>query len=212
MFDALVLPESARDITSFDLLPEKALVGTSSIRRRAQLLFHRNDLNFEEIRGNVETRLRKLDEGQCDALVLAQAGLQRLGLASRISLELAPPLMLPAVGQGALGIECRSAAAELRGLLAKIDHAETHAAVTAERRLLARLRAGCHAPVGVSTSFQAGRLTLEAVVLSPDGRQRLSASAARVGAEADELGEEVAAILLDQGAADLINPNGPTAG
>lgn len=207
MFDALVLPTTAQPAAGFDALPDAARVGTGSLRRRAQLLFHRSDLQPCEVRGNVETRLRKLDDGEYDALILAAAGLQRLDLGSRISLEIRPPLMYPAVGQGALGIECRTDDTELRALLGKLDDPATRCAVTAERRLLARLRAGCHAPVGVITSIQTEQLQLEAVVLSSDGRQRLTASAARTADEAESLGEQVAVDLLAQGAAALINPD-----
>jgi hydroxymethylbilane synthase len=211
IFDALVLPKTAQPAAGLDALPDAARVGTGSLRRRAQLLFHRADLQPCEVRGNVETRLRKLDEGEYDALILATAGLQRLELESRISVEIRPPLMYPAVGQGALGIECRADDTELRTVLEKLDDPATRSAVTAERRLLACLRAGCHAPVGVTTSMQTEQLQLEAVVLSSDGRQRLTASAARNADEAETLGEQVADDLLAQGAAALINPDRPVA-
>ena len=209
-FDALVLPENAQTDAGLDALPHAARVGTGSLRRRAQLLSHRDDLQLCEVRGNIETRLRKLDDGEYDALILAAAGLQRLGLESRISLELCPPLMYPAVGQGALGIECRADNAELRAMLKQLDDPATRFAVTAERRLLARLRAGCHAPVGALTSIQADQLQLEAIVLSTDGRQRLTASAVLNADKAEMLGEQVADDLLAQGAAALINPDNPT--
>lgn len=207
-FDALVLPEAAHAGVGLESLPKAARVGTGSPRRRAQLLFHRGDLRFDGVRGNVETRLKKLDAGSYDALILAEAGLRRLGLESRISQELRPPLMFPAVGQGALGVECRAEDDETRGMLEAIDDLPTRSAVTAERRLLARLRAGCHAPVGALTTVDGDRLTLEAFVLSPDGRTRLTAAAARNVTEAEKLGEEVAGDLLDQGAAALIEPPG----
>ncbi|MBT4864983.1 MAG: hydroxymethylbilane synthase, partial [Planctomycetaceae bacterium] len=187
-----------------DALAEGARIGTGSPRRVAQLLHHRGDLKTQEVRGNVETRIRKLDEGEFDALVLAEAGLRRLGLESRISVTLRPPLMFPAVGQGALGIECRADDAETQAALAPMNDEATRAAVTAERQLLACLRAGCHAPVGVATSLDSGRLSLEAVVLSADGEQRLTAKGERDSAEASALGKEVAESLLKQGAAALI--------
>jgi hydroxymethylbilane synthase len=158
-----------------DVLPQGARVGTGSLRRQAQLLHWRPDLRISEVRGNVDTRLRKLNEGQFDAIVLAEAGLRRLGLAGRISEVLPFEIMLPAVGQGALGIECRADDDKTLAALAALDDAETRAAVTAERALLAHLRGGCMAPVGALGLVEAGRLTLQAVVLSPDGRQRLTA-------------------------------------
>ena len=146
-FDVLVQPDGV-GIESVDDLPQGARIGTGSLRRRAQLLNHRSDLQMEEIRGNVETRLRKLDEGEYDAVVLAEAGLQRLGLAGRISLRLEPPLMLPAVGQAAIGIECRADDESVVDLLKRISDAETQSETTAERACLAELRAGCHAHGG----------------------------------------------------------------
>jgi len=185
-------------------LAERARVGTGSLRRKAQLLHLRPDLVVEDIRGNVETRLRKLDEGQYDAIILAEAGLKRLGFADRISCVLPHSVMYPAVGQGALGIETRSDDQEARSLLAPLDHAQSHQRVLAERALLLSLRAGCLAPVGAFTQMKSVRLRLDAVVLSPDGNQRLTASNALMGDEAVEIGQLVAQQLLDQGAADLI--------
>ncbi len=204
MFDALVLPAGVDASAGIDALAEGARIGTGSPRRVAQLLHVRSDLQTSEVRGNVETRIRKLDEGEFDALVLAEAGLRRLGLESRISVSLRPPLMFPAVGQGALGIECRADDRDTQAALAPMDDEATRAAVTAERQLLACLRAGCHAPVGVATSINSGRLSLEAVVLSADGKQRLTAKGERDPAEANALGEKVAEALLEQGAAALI--------
>lgn len=202
--DALVLPKASNLAADMKALPPHARLGTGSLRRQAQLLYLRPDFQLLEVRGNVETRLRKLDEGQYDALILAAAGLTRLGLADRISATLGPPAMFPAVGQGALGIECRADDELTCQSLAILDHAPTRARVTAERALLAHLRAGCHAPVGVHTELNdAGdTLTLEAVVLSPDGKQRLHAKASAT-APAD-LGIHVADLLLRQGAAALI--------
>ncbi len=123
-----------------------------------------------DVRGNVDTRLRKLDEGQFDALVLAEAGLRRLGLADRISQVLPPHVMLPAVGQGALGIECRAADAEALAILASLNDPATRAAVTAERALFEHLRGGCMAPIGALGRMEGSKLTLSAVVLSADVR------------------------------------------
>lgn len=202
--DALVLPQGAAKLTSLDQLPQQARLGTGSLRRQAQLRHLRPDMPIGEVRGNVETRLRKLDAADFDAIVLAVAGLKRLGLADRISLQLAPPQMYAAVGQGALGIECREEDAELREILARLDDPATRNRVTAERALLAHLRAGCHAPVGAATRIDAGELELEAVVLSADGRERIVASARGPRADAAELGTRVGDLLLQQGAGRLI--------
>jgi hydroxymethylbilane synthase len=202
--DALVLPAHGAPITGLDQLPQGARLGTGSLRRQAQVRHLRPDVNVSEVRGNVETRLRKLDAGDYDALLLAVAGLKRLGLADRISLLLNPPQMYAAVGQGALGIECRDDDARLREILASLDDAEARCRVTAERALLARLRAGCHAPVGTATRVEGSDLSLEAVVLSPDGSERLTASAQGPLNASAALGVEVADLLLAQGADRLI--------
>jgi hydroxymethylbilane synthase len=198
--DVLVSPVADR----LEALPERARVGTGSLRRKAQLLHLRPDLVVEDIRGNVETRLRKLDEGQYDAIILAEAGLKRLGFANRISYVLPHSAMYPAVGQGALALETRSDDDQTRGLLGPLDHAPSHQRALAERALLFSLRAGCLAPVGAFTQMQSIRLRLDAVVLSPDGKQRLMANNAPTGDDPVEIGYLVAQMLLDQGAADLI--------
>src|SRR5205814_1770159 len=145
------LPDKAPALADLASLPSAARLGTGSLRRQAQLLHLRPDLVFSDVRGNIETRLRKVDAGDYDGLVLAVAGLSRLGFTDRISLELVPPAMYAAVGQGALGIECREADNDLRTLLAQLDDASARTRVTAERALMAHLRAGCHAPVGAAT-------------------------------------------------------------
>lgn len=181
-----------------------ARVGTGSLRRQAQLRHLRPDLLVEEVRGNVDTRLRKLDEGQFDAIVLAQAGLRRLGLADRVSWVLPFEVMLPAVGQGALGIECRANDDNTLAALGPLDDFESHAAVTAERALLAHLRGGCMAPVGAIARVDGEHLQLQAAVLSVDGTQRLEASGIAVLGHAEALGKQVAEWLIEQGAAELI--------
>jgi hydroxymethylbilane synthase len=189
------------------VVPRGARVGTGSLRRQAQLRHIRPDLRLLDVRGNVDTRLRKLDEGQFDALVLAEAGLTRLGLTRRISQVLSPVIMLPAIGQGALGIECRADDETTRAALVPLDDAATRAAVLAERAMLAHLRGGCLAPIGGWGRIDDDALLLTAVVLSPDGRQRLEAheSAPSVDApHAERLGRRVAEALLAQGAAELI--------
>ncbi len=199
--DALISSHTA-DVLQ---LPQGATVGTGSTRRQAQLLHARPDLKMAEIRGNLDTRLRKLDEGQYDALVLAEAGLRRLGWDDRIAQILPKSIMLPAVGQGALGLEIRADDPAARQAVAPLDDPATHAAVIAERAMLAALRGGCLAPVGAwGRSETAGRLRLDGVVLSADGRQRLVAHADSRPEDAARLGQQVAADLLNQGAAALI--------
>jgi hydroxymethylbilane synthase len=185
-------------------LKSGARVGTGSLRRQAQLLHQRPDLQVSEVRGNVDTRLRKLDEGQFDAIVLAQAGLRRLGLAKRISWVLPFEVMLPAVGQGALGIECRANDDKTIAVLRQLNDPATFAAVKAERALLAHLRGGCMAPVGALARAEDGRLRLQAAVLSTDGTKRVEAAGEISVDQAKLLGEQVAEWLLEQGAAELI--------
>jgi hydroxymethylbilane synthase len=199
--DVLVSPK----YPSVAELPQGAVVGTGSARRRAQLLGVRPDLQMAEVRGNVDTRLKKLDAGDYDALVLAEAGLVRLGLADRIRQALPKALMLPAVGQGALGIECRADDAPTRGWLERLDDPATRAAVTAERAMLAALRGGCLAPVGAWGRVEAGQLLLAGVVLRADGSERLFAERAGELDATESLGRAVADELLAAGAAALID-------
>jgi hydroxymethylbilane synthase len=198
-YDALILPAGRANRMKLADLPLNAKVGTGSPRRQAQLRYLRPDLQLSEVRGNVDTRLRKLDAGDYDALILASAGLTRLGLANRIHSEISPPEMYPAVGQGAVGVECRTEDADLRMLLTGITDPATLSGVTAERSLLSTLRAGCHAPLGVHTSIEGTRIYLEAVVLPLDGHHRWMASASSDVVEAESLGRQVAQLLRDQG-------------
>lgn len=202
-FDALVLPTSTGSMSLADL-PAQSRIGTGSLRRKAQLLHARGDLEILPIRGNVETRLSKLDAGEFDAVILAEAGLQRLDLGERISHRLAPPDVYPAVGQGALGIECRADDDATCALLSAIDDIATRSCVTAERALLADLEAGCHAPVGAMTTVEDGQITLDAVVLSTDGRQRLQANSTASVEDPSALGIRVAEALRQQGADELL--------
>jgi hydroxymethylbilane synthase len=188
----------------FSSLPERARVGTGSLRRQAQLLHVRADLQLSDVRGNVDTRLRKLDEGQFDAIVLAEAGLRRLGLADRVTQVLPFAVMLPAVGQGALGIECRAADTERQAILRNLEHAGTRAAVTAERVLLEHLRGGCMAPIGALGKVGNGIVELTAAVLSADGKRRLFNKDSAPIEEAEQLGRRLADSLLAQGAGELI--------
>jgi hydroxymethylbilane synthase len=197
----VLITNVARDLAG---LPKGARVGTGSLRRQAQLLNLRPDLVVSDIRGNVETRLRKLDDGEYEAIMLAEAGLSRLGLNARMTQVLPSDVMLPAVGQGALGIEARKDDQKTLALLAPLNHDQTQACVAAERSLLAALRAGCIAPVGALGQVAQGRLSLEAVVLSSDGRQRLAASGTAPVTQAEQLGRQVAEQLLAQGASELI--------
>lgn len=189
---------------SFDGLPQGAVVATSSLRRRAQALHRRPDLRLVDVRGNVETRLRKLAEPGLDALILAQAGLVRLGLGAAITELLDPSWMLPAVGQGALGLECRAADAPTLGLVGKLDHSLTRQAVLAERAFLRALHGGCLVPVGAATAVVDGTLTLRGAVLSPDGGSRVEGSVSGPAAAAEELGRRLAEDLSARGAGQLL--------
>lgn len=199
-WDVLVSSNSA----GLQQLAAGACVGTGSPRRKAQLLNMRPDLQVKEVRGNVGTRLEKLAAGQFDGLILAEAGLRRLGLQEQISEVLSADQMLPAVGQGALAVEIRSQDHESRKILETLNDPATAAAVLAERSVLATLQAGCLAPVATWGRIQDDRLLLDAIVLSGDGSKRLFAQGAGRAAEAREIGQEVAQLLLQQGAAGLI--------
>lgn len=190
--------------TSIDALPHGARVGTGSLRRRAQLARRRPDLRLEEVRGNVDTRLRKLDSGAFDALILAAAGLERLGLADRITQVLPPEVLLPAPGQGALGIECRSSDERTLSVVGVLNHPETAACVTAERTLLAGVEGGCLAAIGAHATLQGSRLVLRAVVLSPDGTRQLEVEGEGDISGARSLGQGLAERLLAAGAAELL--------
>ncbi len=187
-------------------LPRGAVVATSSLRRRAQLLHRRPDLRLIDMRGNVETRLRKLVEQDLDALVLAEAGLRRLGLGEHITEVLDPQWMFPAVGQGALGLECRGDDAALRQLLRQLDDAPTHGCVLAERALLRGLGGGCQVPIGATTRIVASSLALQGVVLSVDGQTRIAGEIFGALDQAEELGQFLAQDLLARGARRLLSP------
>ncbi len=194
----------SRQGATLEELPSGAVIGTGSLRRRAQLLRRRQDLKFVPLRGNVDTRLRKLRQQECDALVLAEAGLQRLELQQHITQRLPLSWVLPAVGQGAVGVECRRDDDATRGILARIDDPATHQAVLAERAMLRTLRGGCLAPVAALARVLHDRLSLQAMVLSHDGSRALQANLSGEPQEAESLGRQAAGELLDQGAAELI--------
>jgi hydroxymethylbilane synthase len=187
-----------------DELPQSAKVGTSSLRRAAQLRKLRPDLQIESVRGNLDTRLRKLDEGRYDAIVLAAAGLKRLGWGGRIAELLAPEVMCPAVGQGALALEARETGAG-RDACAALDHADTRAAVTAERGVLAALGGGCQVPIGAYATIEGDRLRLVAVVVAPDGSEMVSARSEGAAYEASSLGRTLGAELLERGARRILD-------
>ena len=189
---------------SLEKLPHGAAVGTGSLRRRSQLAHARPDLVMKDIRGNVDTRLAKLARGDFDAIVLAEAGLRRLGLDDHIAQLLPDSIMLPAIGQGALGLETRSDDETARAALAPLDHPATHAAVLAERAMLTALEGGCLAPVAALGRMEDGALELTGRVLSADGKERIEAVDTAAVADAEALGRRVAQRLIDQGAADLI--------
>ncbi|HMC66239.1 MAG TPA: hydroxymethylbilane synthase [Gemmataceae bacterium] len=188
----------------FDELPAGAVVATSSLRRRAQALHRRPDLQLVDIRGNVETRLRKLEEERLDALILAQAGLERLGLHPAITEVLDPTWMLPAVGQGALGLECRSDDAETLGLMEKLDHLPTREAVLAERAFLRALGGGCLVPIGALATLAGAALTLRGAVLPPNGSLRVDGIVSGPAEAAETLGQRLAEDLLARGARELL--------
>ena len=184
-------------------LKQGARVGTSSLRRAAQLRHLRPDLLLESVRGNLDTRLRKLEEGQYDAIVLAAAGLKRLGWAGRIAEILPASVMCPAVGQGALAIETLAQGAG-REASAALDHAATHSAVTAERGLLAALGGGCQVPIGAHAEVQEGHLRMIALVASPDGAELVQGETQGDASQAEPLGRALGADLLSRGARRIL--------
>jgi len=201
--DALI----SRGGLKLDELPHAARVGTSSLRRQAQLRHHRADLEIAEMRGNVDTRLAKLAQGDYHAIVLAKAGLERLGRAGQISELLAPAICLPAAGQGAVGIEMR-AGDEFSATVRKLNHRESQAAVEAERAVLAGLESGCQVPLGVwargESAGESRGLKLDACVLSVDGAEALRETCVGSWENPRELGASVAAALIERGAGRLL--------
>jgi hydroxymethylbilane synthase len=195
--------EDPRDAVVGRKLADLALgarVGTSSLRRAAQLRQLRPDLQVESVRGNLDTRLRKLDEGQYDAILLAAAGLKRLGWGNRIAEILEPGQMCPAVGQGALAIEARAGC----DAVAVLDHADTHTAVLAERGVLRALGGGCQVPIGAYATVSEGRVQILAIVAAPDGTQLIRANDEGAAADAAAIGARLAADLLERGARQIL--------
>jgi hydroxymethylbilane synthase len=211
---AITAREDARDafvsnrFRTLDDLPRGARVGTSSLRREAQLHARRASLSVEPLRGNVQTRLRKLDEGEYDAIILAAAGLKRLGLGERIAALVCAEDSLPAPGQGALGIECLVSRPELIAALAPLQDLATAQAVTAERALSRILGGNCQVPLGAYAAFEAGALKLRGFVATVDGRQLVRAEALGSANDPEALGQTVAAMLRAQGADAILNALG----
>jgi hydroxymethylbilane synthase len=189
---------------SLDELPAGSVVGTSSLRRQAQLLARRPDLKIQFLRGNVNTRLAKLDAGEYDAIILASAGLIRLGFAERIRASLSTEDSLPAGGQGAVGIECRSADSEIQALLAPLHHPHTAVRVSAERALNRHLNGGCQVPIACYAVLEGEQLWLRGLVGRPDGVQLLRAERRAPADAPEQLGIAVAEDLLQQGAGEIL--------
>ena len=185
-------------------LRQGARVGTSSLRRQAQIRHARADLDIRDLRGNVDTRLRKVSSGEYDAILLAKAGLDRLGWSNRISEVLSPEVCMPAVGQGALGVQARLKDAEIADALAPLDDYETRQSIVAERALLGALEGGCQVPLGAWARLERGELTMDAVVCSPDGVQYIRQRASAPPDQARELGQRVAQLLIDSGAREIL--------
>ena len=199
-YDALV----CREQRSLAELPAGSLIGTSSLRRKAQLLALRPDLKVADLRGNVDTRLRKLDEGQYDAIILACAGLQRLGLGERITEELQPPDWLPASTQGIIGLQCREDDIETRALIKPLADADTMVVASAERAVAKVLEATCQVPLAVHAVLKDGQVKLKSIISSTDGMTTVQAQGEAAAIDATGLGEKVAAELLAQGGGDIM--------
>jgi hydroxymethylbilane synthase len=202
--DCLISPTGS----TLETLRQGARVGTSSLRRRAQLLRLRPDLDIRELRGNVDTRLRKVGDGEYDAIVLAKAGLDRLGLSQRISETFAPELFMPAVGQGAIAVETRLSDNETGDLLSKLDDPETRAAIITERALLGALQGGCQVPIGAWARIERGEMVLEACVTSVDGQQHVKQRLAGAPDQGVQLGEQMARLLMETGAQTILEEVG----
>ncbi|MGH9714676.1 MAG: hydroxymethylbilane synthase [Candidatus Acidiferrales bacterium] len=217
-FPAITKREDVRDCLishrglALDKLPAGARVGTSSLRRQAQLRACRPDLEAVELRGNVDTRIKKVEAGEYDAIILAKAGVDRLGLSEKITEILHTTIMLPAVGQGALGIETREGDSETSRLAAALDDEDTRSCVTAERALLRELEGGCQVPLGAWARLGAGGLLLEACVLSPDGKESLRRELDGPPEDADKIGRELGQILLEAGADRILRLAGRSVG
>ena len=198
--DALI-SQSKRKL---DELPAGARVGTSSPRRKAQLLAARGDFEILDVRGNIGTRLRRLKDGTYQAIVLAAAGLIRLGLEKEVTEFISTNTMLPAVGQGALAVEAKETDEETIGLLSKIDHKPSHIAVEAERAFARELGADCKTPIAAHARFESGKLSIEGMVATPNGKMLVRSRLVTAGLDAKEVGETLAKDLLSKGAAAVL--------
>jgi hydroxymethylbilane synthase len=185
-------------------LRKGARLGTSSLRRAAQMRHARPDLDVRELRGNVDTRLRKVESGEYDAILLAKAGLDRLGLNGRIAEILEPEILMPAVGQGAIGVQARLKDEEMGQALAPLDDFETRQSIVAERALLGALQGGCQVPLGAWARIDRGELVMDAVVCSPDGKQMLRQRSAAPPEQARDLGQKIAELLWNAGAGEIL--------
>ena len=207
MFPAVCRRDDVRDClvgSTLANLRHGARVGTSSLRRQAQLRHLRPDLDLRDLRGNVDTRLRKVESGEYEAVMVAKAGLDRLGLSQRISEVLSPEICMPAVGQGAIAVECRLKDTEAGELLAPLDDAETRTAIIAERALLAALEGGCQVPLGAWARIERGEIVLDACVCSVDGLQYVKQRATAPPDQAAQLGEHMARVLIEAGAQSIL--------
>jgi hydroxymethylbilane synthase len=202
----------SREGLTLEKLAQGARVGTSSLRRQAQLRHHRPDLDVVELRGNVDTRIRKLESGEFDAIVLAMAGVTRLGAKDKVTQIFDEDLMLPAVGQGALGIETRADDAQTSRFVAALDHEETRACITAERALLRELQGGCQVPLGAWGRMRSGELHLEAAVFSAAGTEAVRFDEAGAPAEAEAIGIRLAQVLIQAGADKILRLAGRSVG
>jgi hydroxymethylbilane synthase len=218
IFPAITKREDVRDClisregVKLNDLKSGARIGTSSLRRQAQLRHHRPDLELLDLRGNVDTRLRKVAAGEFDAIVLATAGVKRLGASDKITEILSTEIMLPAVGQGALGIETRANDRETVRLVAALDDPETHSAVTAERALLRELEGGCQLPLGAWVRYETGELRLEACVFSADGTEFVRHELRGRADDAEKLGVRLGQILIEAGADRILRLAGRSVG
>jgi len=194
----------SNDYAHPDELPANARVGTCSLRRQCQLAAHYPHLEIIPLRGNVDTRLQRLDEGRFEAIILAAAGLKRLGLESRIRARLAPELSLPAIGQGAIGIECRAGDQRIEGYLWDLNHRDTWLRVSAERGLNARLQGSCQVPIAGFAELDGEQLWLRGLVGTPDGTRIIQAERTGRTNEAEALGRELGEDMLARGAADIL--------
>jgi len=195
----------SRDRTPLSALPRGAVVATSSLRRRAQLLHYRPDLKLTDVRGNVDTRLRKMNEGQFDAIILARAGVKRLGYEEHITEIISPDIMLHAVGQGSIAIECRDEEGEIVAMVEALSHRETALAVRAERALMRALEGGCQVPIGAHGMFRDSRLVLEGVVASVDGTRLVRDVMEGPADDPEKLGTDLAEVLLGKGAEEILD-------